>query len=103
MALQDVSKFSISSSRTSGLTLLSSLFTDTTIDRMPTISASQALESINTLSRGSHISTGLPKLDLILDGRAPDSQTQQHLGGGLPRRQICEVYGPPGVGKTALA
>jgi RAD51-like protein 1 len=40
-------------------------------------------------SSSCHMSTGLPDLDA-------------HLGGGLPSRQVCELVGPAGVGKTQL-
>lgn len=64
-------------------------------DRLPTVSASQALQIDKCQRRG--IPTNLPSLDAHLrPGSAPGS-------GGISRGQVTEVFGPPGVGKTAFA
>lgn len=69
-----------------------------TAHRLPTVSASQALQSLNT--RGSRaVSTGLTQLDKLL---APASLPGHHVGGGYARGKVTEVYGPPGAGKTSL-
>lgn len=70
-------------------------------DRMPTVSAAQALQDLNSPATRC-ISTGLWGLDRALQNREllEFSATCQH--GGVSRGQVTEVYGPPGVGKTAL-
>lgn len=72
--------------------------------RLPTISASQALEDLE--DKGSNcISTGIKALDKIL---APSSVSSQRYGsavaqsGGIKRGQVTEIWGPPGSGRTAL-
>ena len=71
-------------------------FSTSSSHRLPTISATQALEiAAQKLKR---TSTGLPNLDDIL--RADNTLSRL---GGIPRGQVTEIYGPPGVGKTALA
>ena len=71
-------------------------------DRLPTFSASQALQSLSSTPRRP-ISTGLRRLDAALQGREYDSSSQDELLGGISRGEVTEVYGPPGVGKTAFA
>lgn len=71
-------------------------------DRLPTLSASQALHNLSSTPRRP-ISTGLSSLDAALQGRDHDASSQGALPGGLSRGELTEVYGPPGVGKTALA
>ncbi|KAF2113353.1 P-loop containing nucleoside triphosphate hydrolase protein [Lophiotrema nucula] len=66
--------------------------------RLPTVSASQALQSIQ--QRGTRaVSTGLSQLNRIL---APQGLPGRHTQGGLVRGKVTEVYGPSGVGKTAF-
>ncbi|KAF2198675.1 P-loop containing nucleoside triphosphate hydrolase protein [Delitschia confertaspora ATCC 74209] len=66
--------------------------------RLPTVSASQALHNIK--SRGFRaISTGLTELDKHL---FPYGLPGSIIQGGLVRGKVTEVYGPPGVGKTAF-
>ncbi|KAI4124987.1 MAG: hypothetical protein LQ347_005524 [Umbilicaria vellea] len=84
MAEQDASNYSSSSSH-----------------RLPTVSASQALQNL-TSSRSKAISTGLKRLDALLQGREPTLSSQDYLPGGLSRSQVTEIYGPPGVGKTVF-
>ena len=50
------------------------------------------------------IPTGLPLLDIALLGRHPASRNVEtkRVRGGLLRGKVTEVYGPPGVGKTAF-
>ncbi|CAG8951989.1 hypothetical protein HYFRA_00000724 [Hymenoscyphus fraxineus] len=69
--------------------------------RMPTVSAAHALQHLTT-SPTRCISTGLPPLDLGLQNRDPQSETVDPFYGGVSRGKVTEVYGPPGVGKTAL-
>ncbi|KAI9704731.1 MAG: hypothetical protein M1836_006511 [Candelina mexicana] len=77
-------------------------YTSSSPHRLPTVSASQALQSIGSL-KSRTISTGLKTVDGILQGRYTGQQVQRHGKGGLPRGHVTEVYGPPGVGKTAFA
>jgi RecA/RadA recombinase len=75
------------------------------IDRMPTVSAAQALEELQAPSATRWVSTGLAQLDatLLRSGEREDGgATSRSGGGGLVRGQVTEIYGPPGVGKTAL-
>jgi len=72
-----------------------------TTDRMPTVSAAQALEDLKS-SPTRCISTGLPLLDYALQNREPQLQETGPFYGGVSRGRVTEIYGPPGVGKTAL-
>ena len=65
-------------------------------DRLPTISASQALQ--NASARSHSLTTSLTSLDSALV--TPGSLIHQP---GIHRGHATEIYGPPGVGKTALA
>lgn len=69
--------------------------------RLPTISASQALDELRD-DTSSLIPTGLDDLDQALLGAVSiDTQgSPQH--GGVKRGQVTEIWGPPGTGKTAL-
>lgn len=72
------------------------------VDRLPTVAASQALQDLEDES-STYIPTGLDKLDKTLLGfeaTGPDPNSPRR--GGLKRRQVTEVWGPPGSGKTAL-
>jgi RecA/RadA recombinase len=68
-------------------------------DRMPTISAAQALRDLNDPA-ARWISTGLRELDAALRNR--DVADGEGGGGGVKRGQVTEVFGPPGVGKTGF-
>ena len=70
-------------------------------DRMPTVSAVQALQDLNSPGTRS-ISTGLPGFDCALQNREAPSLDAVNQYGGVSRGQVTEVYGPPGVGKTAF-
>ncbi|KAF9734816.1 rad55 protein [Paraphaeosphaeria minitans] len=66
--------------------------------RLPTVIASQALETLH--ARGSHtVCTGLPQLDKHL---APHGLPGRAIAGGYVRGKVTEIFGPPGVGKTAF-
>ena len=81
-----------------------------TADRLPTVSAAQALEDLDA-DPSLRVSTGLGALDAALargstlsdvaesDAAAPDGGGPP---GGLLRGQACEIWGPPGAGKTAV-
>jgi RecA/RadA recombinase len=68
---------------------------------MPTVSAAQALQDLKA-STTRCISTGLPLLDSFLQKREWGSLDMDPVYGGVSRGKVTEVYGPPGVGKTAL-
>lgn len=68
---------------------------------MPTVSAAQALQDLKA-STTRCISTGLPLLDAFLQKREWSSLDMDPVYGGVSRGKVTEVYGPPGVGKTAL-
>jgi RecA/RadA recombinase len=68
------------------------------LDRLPTVSASQALETLH--ARGSRtVGTGLSQLDKHL---APHGLPGRTVAGGYTRGKVTEIFGPPGVGKTAF-
>ena len=71
-------------------------------DRLPTVSASQALK--NAATREQAISSNLPTLDSTLKPGDQTTATSNNSRerSGLPKGQVTEVCGPPGVGKTAL-
>ena len=71
-------------------------------DRLATLSASEALQRLTSGSSKS-ISTGLSRVDALLQNREIDSSSQDSLNGGLTRGHVTEVYGPPGVGKSTFA
>lgn len=66
--------------------------------RLPTVSAAQALDDLNGDST-THVSTGLPHLDRGLAWRTLTASDEK---GGLPKGQVTEIWGPPGIGKTAF-
>ncbi|KAG4428584.1 hypothetical protein IFR05_015935, partial [Cadophora sp. M221] len=76
-------------------------FSSSTAHRMPTVSAAQALRDLKT-SPTRCISTGLSILDCMLQNREPEFSDAESLFGGVSRGKVTEIYGPPGVGKTAL-
>jgi len=67
-----------------------------------TVSAAQALQDLRA-SPTRCVSTGLKDLDAALQNRDPatilDGDT---FYGGVTKGTVTEIYGPPGVGKTAL-
>ena len=67
------------------------------VDRMPTVSAAQALQELDSPAT-TLISTSLTNLDLVLQNK----YGQKDAEGGISRGHVTEVYGPPGVGKTAF-
>ncbi|CCD33944.1 hypothetical protein BofuT4_P051340.1 [Botrytis cinerea T4] len=78
-------------------------FSSSSPHRMPTVSAAQALQDLES-SPTRCISTGLSLLDLALQNKDPlqVSTSVDHNHGGIPRGKVTEIYGPPGVGKTTL-
>lgn len=76
--------------------------TDTLLDRLPTVSAAQALEDLNGHG-ASFVPIGLPELDRALTVSTASAPSVPDQQGGLTKGQITEIWGPPGVGKTAVA
>lgn len=74
---------------------------DWRIDRLPTVSAAQALEEISTDPRR-FIPTGIAALDEALVNVQPDDVEAYPSPGGFQRGQVAEIWGPPGSGKTAF-
>lgn len=72
--------------------------TDQHLDRLPTVTASAALEELKQ-DQTIHISTGLDELDKHLQDA---SSSASQVSGGVKRGQVTEIWGPPGTGKTAL-
>ncbi|TAQ90249.1 hypothetical protein B7494_g1423 [Chlorociboria aeruginascens] len=75
--------------------------TEATIYRLPTVSAAQALQNVKS-SPTRCISTGLSNLDSVLQHQDRAVPENEGFHGGISRGKVTEVYGPPGVGKTAL-
>lgn len=71
-------------------------------DRLPTVSAAQALDDLDAnVSR--FVSTNLPDLDKALAASAASSSTGEEANaGGIHKGHLTEIWGPPGVGKTAF-
>ena len=66
------------------------------------MSAAQALNELNT-SASRCISTGLKDLDFVLQNHEPGRSFEgEAYFGGISRGKVTEIWGPPGVGKTAL-
>ncbi|KAK0637128.1 P-loop containing nucleoside triphosphate hydrolase protein [Bombardia bombarda] len=61
--------------------------------RLPTVSAAQALEEFHGSELNS-VPTGLAALDAALNPGL--------TGGGVQKGHVTEIWGPPGVGKTAF-
>lgn len=66
------------------------------LDRLPTVSAADALESLTKGSKAA-ISTGIDSLNHALVG------TVLADDGGFECGKVAEIWGPSGAGKTALA
>ncbi|KAF2489487.1 hypothetical protein BU16DRAFT_182929 [Lophium mytilinum] len=69
---------------------------------LPTVSASQALQKLKSRSYLA-VSTGIDPLNKVLAPHGTGGTPASRVGGGMGRGQLTEVYGPPGVGKTAFA
>ncbi|KAL2279514.1 hypothetical protein FJTKL_13390 [Diaporthe vaccinii] len=70
--------------------------------RLPTVSAAQALEDLDAnVSR--FVSTNLPDLDKALAASAASSFPSEEANpAGIQKGHLTEIWGPPGVGKTAF-
>ncbi|KAM0795108.1 P-loop containing nucleoside triphosphate hydrolase protein [Usnea florida] len=77
-------------------------FSSSSPHRLPTVSATQTLHDSSSTSKRP-ISTGLRSLDVFLQGRESETSSQLTPPVGVSRGEVTEIYGPPGVGKTALA
>ncbi|KAK4125959.1 P-loop containing nucleoside triphosphate hydrolase protein [Parathielavia appendiculata] len=65
--------------------------------RLPTVSAAQALQELEG-SDSNFIATGLPSLDAALGSALEDAAHPT----GVQKGHVTEIWGPPGVGKTAF-
>ncbi|KAF4126679.1 RecA/RadA recombinase [Geosmithia morbida] len=79
--------------------------------RLPTVTASAALDDELENDASLHIATGLDDLDKALASAAAgyhsgigggNDSIPRPAAGGVKRGQVTEVWGPPGTGKTAL-
>ncbi|KAL9051095.1 MAG: hypothetical protein Q9162_006219 [Coniocarpon cinnabarinum] len=68
--------------------------------RLPTLSASQALQQTSTSTGAPNPKFRLRSLDQLISGDSPIDAEGDN--GGVQRGRVCEIYGPPGAGKTAL-
>lgn len=69
------------------------------VDRLPTVSASQAFQEATSFGR--HLTpSGLDGLDILLQDHA--ASPEKPVAGGFSRGHVTEIYGPPGCGKTSL-
>ncbi|KAK3949443.1 P-loop containing nucleoside triphosphate hydrolase protein [Pseudoneurospora amorphoporcata] len=66
--------------------------------RMPTVSAADALDDLNDGNNSPFIPTSLDALDAALK----PSPNIDIVTGGVQKGQVTEIWGPPGVGKTAF-
>lgn len=98
----DVCSFDLPSTRESQFRPQPPLHADILLDRLPTVSAAQALEELNSHD-ATQVLTGLPDLDRALTGNTSAAFKEQNEKGGLSKGQVTEIWGPPGVGKTAVA
>ncbi|KAJ9136434.1 DNA repair protein rhp55 [Pleurostoma richardsiae] len=70
--------------------------------RLPTVSAADALDDLDA-DTSRYVSTSLPLLDEALAVGALDARDpEQPNHGGVPKGQVTEIWGPPGVGKTTF-
>lgn len=70
-------------------------------DRLPTLSAAQALQAEDQASHQS-ISLGLNRIDALLQSGGFNRSNSSTSANGLVRGRVVEVFGPPGIGKTTL-
>ena len=71
------------------------------LDRLPTVSAARAYEELNE-DKSRFVSTSLAALDVSLATVVLQNCADSTLGGGIEKGQVTEIWGPPGVGKTAF-
>ncbi|KAI1876960.1 uncharacterized protein JN550_001032 [Neoarthrinium moseri] len=69
--------------------------------RLPTVSAADALEELQT-DPSRFVSTGLKALDRVLSIEHDGASEGTEKPGGLQRGQVIEIWGPPGSGKTSF-
>lgn len=76
-------------------------------DRLPAVSAAAALDELDASPAAHFLPTGIVALDRSLAGLAPVSLEAAPTPGsvnrgGVRRGVVTEVWGPPGLGKTAV-
>lgn len=81
--------------------IVSRLLTPLSPDRLPTVSASAALNSLENETHA-YISTGVDDLDKSLLPQGQASAGGSISNGGVKRGQVTEIWGPPGTAKTSL-
>ncbi|KAB5572563.1 P-loop containing nucleoside triphosphate hydrolase protein [Coniochaeta sp. 2T2.1] len=70
--------------------------------RLPTISAAQAFEDLDSAT-SRFLSTGLDSLDRLLSGSSSDTGAEKpNIVGGVRKSQVTEIWGPSGSGKTSF-
>ncbi|KAI1828466.1 P-loop containing nucleoside triphosphate hydrolase protein [Xylaria intraflava] len=79
-----------------------SSFDFTSTHRLPTVSAAQAFDDLETDPQ-QFIPTGIEVLDRTLAGVSLDDDVGPQRHSGIRKGQIIEVWGPPGSGKTTFA
>lgn len=65
------------------------------------MSAAEALDDLDD-DPSRCVSTGLPELDAALAAGTGDPEDRGGGAAGVWRGQVTEIWGPPGVGKTAM-
>ena len=70
-------------------------------DRLPTVSAADALEQLMT-DGSRRVPTGLDALDRALSGFTRHAGARSTLPGGFSKGQVIEVWGPPASGETSF-
>ena len=69
---------------------------------MPTISASEALQTATTSGVERSLKLGILEIDTLLSGADPSVGRDSEGPTGLLYGEVTEVTGPPGVGKTCM-
>lgn len=72
------------------------------LDRLATVSASEALQEASELVDRDGIKLGLEHLDALLSGSASTANASKTGPAGILRGEVTEIYGPPGAGKSTL-
>ncbi|KAI0972598.1 P-loop containing nucleoside triphosphate hydrolase protein [Xylaria arbuscula] len=78
-----------------------SSFDFTSTHRLPTISAAQAFDDLETDPR-QFVPTGLEALDTALASISVEDRDGPHRRRGFQKGQVAEIWGPPASGKTTF-
>ena len=71
------------------------------IDRLPTVSASQVLDGLESQTLDC-VPSGVEPLDKLFSNNGQASTEDSRSSAGVKRGQVTDVWGPPGTGKTAF-